>query len=376
LRFNPDQLTKNNSPPDFFIESVEIAEGNTVFHPSGKMELSHLQNNLVVHLGAINYEDAYLQQFAYRFLETGNEAWRETGSQRSIIFSNLSPGTHKLQLKVFIKNNSWPEQVKEIEIVIRPPFWQTSWFIGLAIGLIISALYVLYRLRVRSIREKANIDKQLAELEMKGLHAQMNPHFIFNSLNSIRQMVLSNENKDASHYLSKFAHLIRVTLDQSSESLVSLRSTMEHLDRYIEMEQVRNSQFTCTVIHDEELDIDETMLPPMLIQPFIENALWHGVSPGSKDIDIHVEFHKEKENLVCIIEDNGIGIKQSLRDRKDSGIYHNPVGIANIQNRMALLSKKFNIQTSIEISDKSDLNKDGQTGTLVILKLPLEMKEG
>ena len=376
LRFNPDQLVKNNSPPDFFIESVEIADEKTLYHPPNKIELLYQENNLVVHLGAINFEDAYLQQFAYRFAETGTEAWHETGSQRNIIFSNLSPGRHLLQLKAFIKNNSWPEQTKEIEILIRPPFWQTPWFIGLATFTTLFVLYAFYRYRVRAIRQKANIDKQLAELEMKGLHSQMNPHFIFNSLNSIRQMILNNENKEASHYLSKFAHLIRITLDQSSESLVSLRDTQEYLDRYIEMERVRNNQFAYTVIIDNELDIDETLIPPMLIQPFIENALWHGVSPGKKDIDIRVEFKKEGNNLICIIDDNGIGINQSLKDKDESGIYHHPVGISNIRNRIALLNKKYKIECSINIKDKSKLSEAGQTGTLVILKLPLEIKQG
>ena len=189
-------------------------------------------------------------------------------------------------------------------------------------------------------------------------------------------MILNNENKEASHYLSKFAHLIRITLDQSSESLVSLRNTLEHLDRYIEMEQIRNNQFTCAVIKDEELDIDDTMIPPMLIQPFIENALWHGVSPGNKDIDIRVDFKKEGKNLVCTVDDNGIGINQSLKDRVESGIYHNPVGISNIQSRIGLLNKKYNLECSITIKDKSKLNMGGQSGTLVILKLPLEIKEG
>lgn len=375
LRFNPDRLTKNNSPPDFFMESIEVSDEKIIYHPGSRIELSYKQNNLVVNLGAINFEDAYQQQFAYRFVKKGNEPWREIGVQRNITFSDLSPGHHKLQVKVFIKNNSWPEQVREIDIFIRPPFWQATWFITLAAALILSILYVLYRYRIKNIRQKANVDKQLAELEMKGLHAQMNPHFIFNSLNSIREMILNNENKDASHYLSKFAHLIRITLDHSAQSLVSFRDTLEYLERYIEMEQIRNSQFTYTIFKDEALDMDETAIPPMLIQPFIENALWHGVSPGSKDIHIRIEFKKEQENLVCIIDDNGIGINQSLKEKSESGGFHHPVGIANIRKRIALLNEKYEIGYSIVIKDKSEFNEAGQAGTLVILKLPLQIKE-
>lgn len=375
LRFNPENLAKSNSPPLFFIESIEIPNETTMYHPGDRIELNYKQNNLVVNLAAINFEDAYQQQFAYRLVKKGNEPWRMIGSQRNVIFSDLSPGKHKLQLKVFIKNNSWPEQVKEIEIYIRPPFWQTTWFLILASLTALSTLYALYRYRIRHIRQKANVDKHLAELEMKGLHSQMNPHFVFNSLNSIREMILHNENKEASHYLSKFAHLIRITLDHSGQSLVSLRNTLEYLERYIEMEQIRNSQFTCTIMKDEALDLDETLMPPMLIQPFIENALWHGVSPGNKDIHIQVEFKKEQDSLICMIDDNGIGINLSVKEKKESGVHHQPVGISNIRNRIALLNEKYNIGCSIIIKDKAELNDTDQTGTLVMLKLPLEIKE-
>ncbi|HEY6504452.1 MAG TPA: two-component regulator propeller domain-containing protein, partial [Chitinophagaceae bacterium] len=141
IRFNPDSLSKNNSPPDFFIETINVAGSDVIYHPSDKVKLSYKHNSIVVNLVSINFEDAYQQQFAYRFVKDGNEPWQEAGSQRSIIFSNLSPGQHRLQLKVFIKNNSWREQVKEILIIIKPPFWQTAWFIILAIAFILLALY-------------------------------------------------------------------------------------------------------------------------------------------------------------------------------------------------------------------------------------------
>ena len=125
----------------------------------------------------------------------------------------------------------------------------------------------------------------------------MNPHFIFNSLNSIREMILNNENKDASHYLSKFAHLIRITLDQSSQSLVSLRNTVDYLQRYMEMEQIRNSLFGYSITTGEKLDPDETLIPPMLIQPFIENGLWHGVAATTRKYTSVFILKKKKKHL-------------------------------------------------------------------------------
>jgi LytS/YehU family sensor histidine kinase len=163
------------------------------------------------------------------------------------------------------------------------------------------------------IRREATLKQKITETEMMALRAQMNPHFIFNSLNSIREMILHNENKEASHFLSKFAQLIRMTLNQSGQPFISLRNTIDYLHRYVEMEQVRNAEFTCRILADDELDPDETVLPPMLIQPFIENAIWHGTTGNNKSININIDFKKEDEQLICIIDDNGIGIDRSLK---------------------------------------------------------------
>jgi sensor histidine kinase YesM len=186
-------------------------------------------------------------------------------------------------------------------------------------------------------------------------------------------MILNNENKEASRYLSKFAHLIRITLNQSTQSLVSLRNTIDYLQRYMEMENIRNSLFSFVITRDEELDPDEVLIPPMLIQPFIENALWHGVSANNKSIHIRVSFKKVKETLVCTIDDNGIGINQSQKNRADNTGRHLSHGIANIRNRVELLNEKYNLHGRFTIGDKKDIC--GETGTLVTLHLPIEIKE-
>jgi sensor histidine kinase YesM len=125
---------------------------------------------------------------------------------------------------------------------------------------------------------------------------------------------------------------------------------------------------------DEELDLDETVLPPMLIQPFIENALWHGTTSHNKNININIDFFKEKEQLVCIVDDDGIGIKQSLKNKSSTNIHHS-VGIENINNRIRLLNEKYNLQSSVDIEDKCDMPGYTGTGTIVTLRIPLEIKE-
>ena len=362
----PDNNRDKSS--ELMIEELVINNTRSVFEPGNEIELAHTENNITLNYSIVDFETANYQ-FAYKLNK--EEAWTVLGRQRAIMFNNLQPGKYVVHLKATGKSGN--EKIKEFIFIIQPPFWKTAWFLVICGILLVATLYYLYRYRIKQVRQKANIDKLLAQTEMKALHTQMNPHFIFNSLNSIREMILNNENNEASHFLSKFAHLIRITLDQSGESLISLRNTMDYLHRYIEMEQIRNSDFTCRILADGELDPDETLLPPMLIQPFIENAIWHGTTGNCKNISINIDFKKDKDQLVCIIDDNGTGIEHSLQNKTDNGNLHKPMGIANIKNRIHLLNEKYGLKSSITIEDKSRLQGCSQSGTRVTLQLPLEI---
>jgi sensor histidine kinase YesM len=210
---------------------------------------------------------------------------------------------------------------------------------------------------------------------MKALQSQMNPHFIFNSLNSIREMVLSEENKEASHYLSKFAQLIRITLEQSTQETVSLRATIDYLHRYIEMETVRNGFLTYEIQVGDELDQDETLVSPMFIQPFVENAIWHGVSATRKDIRVNISFRKTGDLLVCTVDDNGMGIQHSQSLKRLKGVRRRSLGIANVQDRIKLLNEKYQLRCSVTIIDKKERADLTETGTLVTIQLPYQTTE-
>lgn len=377
--FGKDYLVKfpfSQKPPtltssELLIQEVQINNKKSFFHPADTLRLKYNENTLALHFNIIDFESPNSYQVAYRLNDA--ETWTSAGQQRVINLNGLPPGKYVLQLKANGKYGE--EKIKIITLFISAPFWKTPWFL-IGCGFIAGGIvYFLYRRRINVISQKANLDKLLAQTEMKALHAQMNPHFIFNSLNSIREMVLNNETKEASHFLSKFAHLMRVTLDHSSHSFITLRNTMDYLHRYMEMEQIRNEHFTCRILADAELDPDETVLPPMLIQPFIENAIWHGVTRDQKNININIDFKKEKEQLVCIIDDNGIGIDQSLKNKTNGNQSHFSVGISNIRNRIRLLNEKHGLKSSVTIEDKSNVPSYHETGTLVTIRLPLQIAE-
>jgi sensor histidine kinase YesM len=311
-------------------------------------------------------------RFAYRFKNEEDSGWVETGAQPNILFTNISPDDYTLELKVYAYDNKWIEQIKEIKIVVSPPFWNTTWFYLIGFSLVALAIYFVYRNRIGQIRQKANLDKLLAQTEMKALHSQMNPHFIFNCLNSIREMILNNENRQASHYLSKFAQLIRITLDNSTKPFISLKNTLDYLQRYLEMEKIRTDHFTYSIEVDEELQAEEIFLPPMLIQPFIENAIWHG-QQLNKQMWLTIQFLIRQNELICIVEDDGIGIETSLKNKGVNN--HHSVGIANIRHRIQLLNEKYDLKSAVLVEDKSVLHGKNETGTKVTLYLPLKNTE-
>jgi ligand-binding sensor domain-containing protein/anti-sigma regulatory factor (Ser/Thr protein kinase) len=368
--FQQKSATAADQSSALILESVNVDEHKSYFQPGNFLQLDYRDQTVRLQYTVIDFEKSNYQ-LAYRLNES--DQWTSIGDQRTITLSHLAPGDYILEVKA----TGYPgiEKTHTLNFTITAPFWLTPWFLLLAILAATAIIYCIIHRRIQFIRQRANLDKLLVQSEMKALQAQMNPHFVFNSLNSIGEMILNNENQDASRYLSKFARLIRMTLDQSAHPMVSLRNTIDYLERYMEMENIRNHLFTHEITTDPQLDLDEIVVPPMLIQPFIENALWHGLTAARRDIHVRISFQKQGDNLVCIIDDNGIGIQQAQQQKQDLNGRHKSMGIANIKNRVALLNEKYNLHGDIHVVDKKELNGEAGSGTRVTLQLPLELRD-
>ena len=212
----------------------------------------------------------------------------------------------------------------------------------------------------------ATINEQLAEAQLTALQTQMNPHFIFNALNSIKRMILDNENRNASRYLSKFAQMIRLTLNHSKETFVTLQETIEYLYAYLDMEQLRfGSSFSYTIETKSLSNEEDIHIPTLMIQPLAENAIWHGLMHQDGNKKIIIRFERCNEMVTCTIEDNGIGIRQSEKMKR---VNKPPsVGLDNLRNRIKIINEKYGMCCSLEITDLSEQNNQ-QTGTLAILQ--------
>jgi len=376
ISFQPDLSLAPQKTPALFLDGISTGTGVRLDNTE-RIDLSHSDNNLQINFNAVNFTNPEGNRFAYRITPGTDTGWRLLNWQRSINFNNLEPGEYHVFLKLFSANNRWPEQVKSLLITVHPPFWKQWWFLTLTGILVVALVLLVYRFRVGRLREKLSLDKQMAEYEMKALHAQMNPHFIFNALNSIREMILHEDNRNASRYLSRFARLIRLNLEHSRQTFITLRQNNEYLESYLEMEQLRFSDFSYQILvsPDEGLDIDEIRLAPMLIQPLVENAIWHGLHPKDKDKQLVIQFYLEAGHLVCEIEDNGIGIRQSLQNKDQTRSVHRSMGIANIRQRIAVLNEKYRMSCSLSIKDKTDVPGRLGSGTLITLTLAAREEE-
>jgi putative methionine-R-sulfoxide reductase with GAF domain/ligand-binding sensor domain-containing protein/two-component sensor histidine kinase len=215
--------------------------------------------------------------------------------------------------------------------------------------------------------------QQMADIEMQALRAQMNPHFIFNCLNSINRYIVKSDQATASLYLTRFAKLIRLILDNSNSKTVTLTNELEALRLYIEMESIRfEKQFDYSITVDEEVHPDHVYVPPLIIQPYVENAIWHGLL--HKETAGHLKVHISRRNgslLECMVEDNGVGRDKARELKSKSASNSKSLGMKLTESRLALLNKHAQWDASVEIMDLKSDNGEA-SGTRVILRIPVD----
>jgi LytS/YehU family sensor histidine kinase len=235
-------------------------------------------------------------------------------------------------------------------------------------------LMVLDFVRTR-IREKIKINKIIAELELKALIAQMNPHFIFNCLTSIQELIIVHKQDEAMHYLNQFSRLLRTVLQSSEKNFIPLDEELTLLELYLELESMRfDKQFHYKISVDDALDPEDIVIPSFLLQPFVENALWHGLMHKKGDRNLSVSFTLETTDLlVCKISDNGIGREQAAVIKRKSIKSYQSMGIKIIRDRLELMKKQSD-GFDLAIIDETDRNGNA-AGTTVVMKIPIGIND-
>lgn len=299
------------------------------------------------------------------------ESWSKANPDLSMGYQNLPPGRYQFQVQVLDDNDKLVGTAQSSLIIIKPPFWQRWWAIILAVMFVAGAIYGIVKRRINSIRRKASLQQQLTELEAKALRAQMNPHFIFNSLNAIQELVVTHEVDAAYDYLSKFSKLLRLVLNHSEKSLIPLVDEIHMLQLYLELESLRfRRSFHYAIDVDREIDGELLLIPPLLIQPFIENALWHGLMLKEGERQLTIRISQLNKQVICEIRDNGVGRKKAaeIKAQKLGAAHFESKGLKLSEHRIALLSAE-GLKGNVKIAD---LYENGvAAGTRVLVSLPL-----
>lgn len=341
---------------------TEVLVNNTKVEPNSDLIFKYFQKNVTINFNALNYRMNGRIPYRYRF---NFENWDLTYNIE-LSFPSLQPGNYNFELQAQNENGFWsPSQ--SIAFIIKPPWWNTIWSKLLVVCLGIMMSLYFYKSKIRSLNKEHQINLKLKELEQAALQAQMNPHFIFNCLNSIQHFIMQNDKEKAIHYLGLFAHLIRSILNASVEGKIFLEDEIKLLKNYLLLESLRfNGKFDFELHVNPTMDLYGVKIPPLLIQPYVENAVKHGVSNIDTGGRIDIYFSLIDNFLEVKVCDNGkILIKKY--ESNENITDHKSYGMSITQNRLELVNSKNN-ESVVKIQQILD-ELGAKTGTMVTIRI-------
>lgn len=314
-------------------------------------------------------------RYSYR-LNGFENTWSKPSTDNSIKYLNLFPGNYEFEVRSFYADDPSHSAYARYAFSIEKPFWYEWWFIipATIATVFLAGAGISYGMNRRKSRQlsKLNIKRKMAELEMKMLRAQLNPHFIFNALNSIQRLIIDSHNDLAYTYLSKFSKLLRKVLDTTSAQFITLKEEIEILRIYLEIEALRfDNSFTYDVVIDDDVDSANVHIPALLLQPYAENAIRHGLAHKATDRRLLIRIKKDPAFLLIHIEDNGIGRAHAAVLNKNRTYSHKSIGMSISRDRLKNIYGSYSDQFSyIDIVDLAGEDQEAQ-GTRVEIRIPL-----
>jgi len=386
-RISPEKFVAVPHQSTVYVQSININKKRVTLPMAAnyaeQLSLDHDENNISIETGIIDYYSEGTSRIRYK-LEGLNEEWQYAANGATIGFDKLQPTKYRLILQASNAIDEFIGPEKILSITIRPPFWTTWWFRSIALLSFVAVIYGIIRWRLHQKfqaqlkasekeRQLAELRQQKTELEMQALRAQMNPHFIFNSLNSINRFILQNNKAQASEYLTKFSRLVRMILQNSSASWITLENELETLKLYLELESLRfENRFDYKISVPKDMDIDVLKVPPLIIQPYVENAIWHGLMHKEEKGHLSIDAEQKDDKLLLRITDNGIGRKQASQMASKSTVPHKSMGLKITSDRIAMQHRMNGAESPVTINDL--VYPDGSAaGTEVQLKLPIQL---
>ncbi len=387
LKLPISQKSINTVAPQIYISDLFVWEKQVPLQ-SSKI-LNYDENNLKIAFQGLSFRSRGVFKYKYRMLGI-DTSWVYSESVNNFArYPSLPAGKFEFQVKSVNEDGVESIGTAIVEIEVIAPFWKEDWFSALLFTFFALLIYWIVTARLKQIQKENKFDNDIRESQLSALKAQMNPHFIFNALNSIQEFILLNEKRLANQFLGKFADLMRLTLDMSNKKTISLTEEIKILNLYLELEKLRFENLEYVFEIDENINTDEINLPAMLIQPYIENALKHGLLHKQQDRKLFIRFfwiekptNQNTENnqknssktvcdkvFCCEIEDNGIGRERSASLQKNRPDKHQSFAMSATQKRLELLNHARTNTIFLEIKDLKD-NQNNAVGTKIILHIP------
>lgn len=362
--FNHELLNENNIAPLNHIQSIYINDQPISLRDS--IVTSYDKNNIRIRPVVTSFKDPEKNSFSYMLIGY-DKNWRSS-SDGDLQYTNLNFGDYKLLIYGLNNDARKSNEPAVLKFTIEKPFWYTWWFILIELFILYVIVHLslaIWKKRIeKKEQEKTSVNQRISEFKMTALRSQMNPHFIFNAIGSIQNYILKNETTQSYNYLGKFAHLIRNILNNSREEYISLSQEVSTLQLYIELEQIRfRPAFQFKIELDKELDTD-VYIPTMLIQPYVENSIWHGFNSKKTNALLELIFQKEGDHIIVTIRDNGTG-----RKRKTENNTHISKGMTITEQRLQMLVSTSKTKFNAKIIDLTDEN-GFPVGTEVQLTIP------
>ncbi|SFB70642.1 Two component regulator propeller [Flexibacter flexilis DSM 6793] len=375
IKFPVNLVSHNNQKPSLIVEKIE-ADSLKNIEPNTEIDLPYYTKNIKINFSLINYRGYNSSTVLYKI---NNGEWLTLEKNLNVLsLLSLAPNRYQIELKA--RNEDGVEGNSVFyRFRINPPFWQTWWFVLISILGLIGVTILIYQQRLKEIQEKNKIIEDNLQLELdlqksmlSSIKSQMNPHFLFNALNTIQSYIYLNDRRNASEYLNRFAQLTRMILDMSNKENISLQEEITALNLYLELESARfETDFEYEIIAPEKINLNSTCLPTMLIQPYVENAIRHGLlhRQGVKKLSIKMELLSDIR-LQVVVEDNGIGRQKAAELRKHRANTHQSFSSEANQRRLQILNSQGTDNVGVEIEDLYDTQQQA-TGTRVTIIIPI-----
>ena len=374
-----------NPPPNVLLETFKIWDKENPLDTKVQdaslwgqnISFTHNQNDLSFAISGVHLGQGAFITYQW-YLEGYENSWRQETTEKSAHYTNLPSGTYSLNLRAKVTGSNW-SSTKQYTFSIIPPFWNRWWFVISIPLLLLALVYTIITIRQKRFHKRQldeiNQLKQKAELELKALRAQLNPHFIFNVLNSIQYSIYDKSSNLGLAFIQDFAVLMRKTLLHSRKKLIPFRDEIAFLKLYIKLENARfETPFSFHLDLKEDEDYYNIHVPPLLLQPYVENAIKHGLfnKADHSTNRLTIKFRIEADVLICSIKDNGIG-RESANAKKNK--HHVSQGLQMMQERLDYLNVVYK-DAGFEHKFMNVLDEKGIiSGTQVSIKIPLYLRK-